>query len=538
MVNVDKVQVDKQTEDTTSTGTILFTEEGDTLTQTIFKIGECANESKITKAKETEMNSLQEFGVYTEVKDCGQSTISTRWVVTEKGEKVKARLVARGFEDYFETKRDSPTVTKPSLRILFCLCASYGWKIESLDITSAFLQSDKMDRDVYIKPPADFRKRGLIWKLIKPLYGLGESARLWYLTLKKHLLELGCEISKMDKSLFIYYENNKLQGLIVTHVDDMLYCGSGRFKQKIILCIFKIFKISRTYYGIFTYLGCDVHQKKDCITVDQNCYAKNIQSIAIEAHRRKEKEADLTSEEIKDYQGLLGKLLWISSQTRPDLSFDVLEHSTYTKSPKIKHAQSLNKVIKRIDGGLQMMCFRNLNIEKDNLYILFFSDASLGNLPDGKGSARGYLVFLTNGTVANLLAWSSKKIKRVVHSVFGAETFACIDGSAAAIYIRQLLSEILFKDPRKDVIPIIGVIDSNQLRENLTSSSQCQDKRLVLDIGELQETIQSGEINKIVWVRTQDMLADVLTKKGVCCDNLSSIIQSGYGDFEHFVRDC
>ena len=108
---------------------------------------------------------MSEFGVYQETKDTGQSHVSSRWVVTTKGEnneQFKARLVARGFEEICNIKKDSPTVTKVVIRLLFSLAASYNWTVDSLDVTSAFLQAKGTMRDVFVKPPRDIRKRGVI----------------------------------------------------------------------------------------------------------------------------------------------------------------------------------------------------------------------------------------------------------------------------------------------------------------------------------------------------------------------------------------
>ena len=61
-------------------------------------------------------------------------TISTRWVCTEKDGNVKARLVARGFEDEELKERvDSPTCSKSNLRLVVAIAASKEWRINSLD---------------------------------------------------------------------------------------------------------------------------------------------------------------------------------------------------------------------------------------------------------------------------------------------------------------------------------------------------------------------------------------------------------------------
>ena len=55
-------------------------------------------EEEIKNAKKTELQKWKDFDVYKEVEDEGQKAISVRWVFTE-GEGLRARLVARGYEE-------------------------------------------------------------------------------------------------------------------------------------------------------------------------------------------------------------------------------------------------------------------------------------------------------------------------------------------------------------------------------------------------------------------------------------------------------
>ena len=56
-------------------------------------------------AKRAEIKNLQDYETSVEVKDEGQTTVGSRWVITEKEQhdgqkqKCKARLVARGFQE-------------------------------------------------------------------------------------------------------------------------------------------------------------------------------------------------------------------------------------------------------------------------------------------------------------------------------------------------------------------------------------------------------------------------------------------------------
>ena len=97
-----------------------------------------------------EMDKWQEYDVYDEVENVGQKLISTRWVLSVKDGKTKARLVARGFEDNeFERRTDSPTCSKMNLRMIIAIAASKSWKINSLDIQSAYLQGKSVERDIF-----------------------------------------------------------------------------------------------------------------------------------------------------------------------------------------------------------------------------------------------------------------------------------------------------------------------------------------------------------------------------------------------------
>ena len=128
-----------------------------------------------------ELRKLKDFDVYDEVEDFGQPCISTKWVKTRKYDKMKARLVARGFEEPYYIKSNSPTVAKTTMRILLATATSNGWAVKSSDITPAFLPGKQIQRDLFIKPPPEAaQSNGALWKLKKTLYGLADAVRQFY----------------------------------------------------------------------------------------------------------------------------------------------------------------------------------------------------------------------------------------------------------------------------------------------------------------------------------------------------------------------
>ena len=141
--------------------------------------------------------------------------ISVTWNITDEGDKKKARLVARGFQEdpLQKTKTVSPTCRKESLRLLFTITASKKWTVKSIDISSAFLQGQQIERTVYLIPPREHKKKNVLWKLKKCVYGLSDAAKMWYETVKDKILEAKITKCPHDDALF-YYIDEELEGIM------------------------------------------------------------------------------------------------------------------------------------------------------------------------------------------------------------------------------------------------------------------------------------------------------------------------------------
>ena len=125
----------------------------------------------IFAAKLAEMENWKRNDVFERVQDCGQPTISVRWIITEKMKDgspvIKARLVARGFEENLSgSSTDSPTCSRDALRVSLAFIAAKRRKCFTVDIKAAFLQGRTIERNVFIRPPREFND-GQLWKLKK-----------------------------------------------------------------------------------------------------------------------------------------------------------------------------------------------------------------------------------------------------------------------------------------------------------------------------------------------------------------------------------
>ena len=96
-----------------------------------------------------EFKAMTDFELYEEV-DRGALTmqetraiIGSRWVLRWKGDEVRARFVARGFDERVEDKDllfASTPATTP-LRILLALALARNWSIYVGDISTAFMHA-------------------------------------------------------------------------------------------------------------------------------------------------------------------------------------------------------------------------------------------------------------------------------------------------------------------------------------------------------------------------------------------------------------
>ena len=106
-------------------------------------------------AKKVELWNLQEISAYEIVPDEGQHRISCRLVLWHKAEEIRARLTHRGFEEKENVASDSPIIDKCNVRLVFAICESKAWVLETSSVKSAFIQDHDLDRDIYIQLPVE-----------------------------------------------------------------------------------------------------------------------------------------------------------------------------------------------------------------------------------------------------------------------------------------------------------------------------------------------------------------------------------------------
>ena len=122
-------------------------------------------------------------------------------------------------------------------------------------------------------------------------------------------------------------------------------------------------------------------------------YVHQISSLQIAPERRDKNKLPIDEEERSKLRSLGGQLLWVSSQTRPDVAYGTCMATNSYASGTITELKQANKTVKTLKDSPLKVKFPGIKLDKASIVV--FSDASFANLPDGS-SQGGYLVFIAD----------------------------------------------------------------------------------------------------------------------------------------------
>ena len=201
------------------------------------------------------------------------------------------------------------------------------------------------------------------------------------------------------------------------------------------------------------------------------------------------------------------------NQVRPDLAFDSCALSNCITSDPDKALKATIKIVRKIKN-----VDLALNFPADlcllDCCIVTFCDASFKNLANF-GSQGGFVSFLVDRSGRySPISWQSRKIRRVVKSTIAAESLAALDAAEMTVFLSSVLKNIL----QKNTVDCHVVCDNRSLVDAVHSSTNLEDKFLLLDVCVIRDMIEKGTITGFHWVSSERQLADSLTKHGASND--------------------
>ena len=438
----------------------------------------------------------------------------------------KGRLVAQGFQEKEKPQSDSPMMLRESMKLFFSVAANEGFELRSIDIRAAFLQAKNLDHEVYLEPPKDVKKEGKIWKLRKPLYGLNDASRKFWLRVKKVFEDIG--MKRLDGDEAFYYKHDKerkLEGMISSHVDDFNLAGTKCFINDVTEKIKEALDVSKIEDSEFRFTGIDVRKVDGGIEISMEDYAKSLETIAI---REGSQDDPLTREELKVLRKYVGKLNWLAANTRPDLAIYALELAKKQKKATLKDLRNANRVLKKVSEKENRVVFGKI-AEMEDLCVIGISDASYSQ-EDNSVAGEMILLGSKNTNAAAPIYWKSGIIRKICMSPKAAETRVLMkivdDGTNMSKQLSILMN-------RK--VPLKIFTDLRPLLESIGSTSQIEEKALRQSIAFLKQSLEDGDVTQYSWIEGKEIVADVFTKQGSNKEALDEIVKKN--NFVHAQKE-
>ncbi len=424
----------------------------------------------VIAGKQKEMENIEFFEVKTDIleKDvpAGAVVRPTDWVMAQKGDEVRCRLV---YKDYADVKRDdlfSPTPTPTAVRIVLLYAAMHDLRVQVGDLSVAFMHAEPKEVR-YAKPPPDLKQPGVIWKLLKAMNGMRTASQDFerflseVLTTKMHLRR-----TKAEPTLY-FAEKDNLR--LVCHVDDPMACGSAgqldrlwkEMSQWVLIRVGGVFSetapvkyLGREYLRVETdgRRGFKVkHPKKyldSCTDVlgvtgckALTCPGDN--TVAVEAGRVGRELTPASRHEHSLFRSGVGKLQFILEE-RTDLAYPVKRLSQKLAAPMLADMDKLKKVLRYLEGTKEDWQYMTVNKDKskfsrgDKVYIDQYVDTDWAGDTETRKSTTSSFSFVD----AFLLHGGATTQSVIAQSTGEAEYYGMGTGSADAIFVQTLLTEI------------------------------------------------------------------------------------------------
>jgi hypothetical protein len=485
-------------------------------------VHEALSDPNWSRAIQEEMEALLKNNTWNLVSlPKGKKTVGCKWVFSLKYkvdgsiERYKARLVAKGYTqtygvDYQETF--SPVAKLNTVRVLLSIAANLDWPLHQFDVKNAFLHGD-LEEEVYMDVPPGYTVSSgdqTVCRLQRALYGLKQSPRAWFGRFSLAMKKYGFQQSNSDHTLFLKHNKGRVTALII-YVDDMIITGNDTEEiSKIQRQLGTEFEM-KNLGGLKYFLGIEVARSNEGIFISQRKYVldllsevgmldcKPVDTPTIQNHKFGENNDSVPTNK-EQYQRLVGKLIYLS-HTRPDIAYAVNVLSQYMQNPSEAHMDAVIRIIRYLkyapSRGLMFYKNNHLNVEG-------YTDADWAGSLSDRRSTSGYFTFVGG----NLVTWRSKKQKVVALSSAEAEFRGMSKGLCELLWLKRLLTEIGF-EPKTEMKLFCDNKAAIEISHNPVQHDRT--KHIEVDRHFIKQNLE-GKIIKFPFVRSEDQLADMLTK--------------------------
>ena len=440
-----------------------------------------------------------------------------------------------------------------SLRCALRKAAFENWEIGVTDVSTAFLLAPrKSSRLMVTKPPSVLLDAGLVdkddrWIVEAAVYGLDTSPADWQSYRDNALSSMrwwtsgwhfwivatpepnvwrvmgveGSEHEQVDA-----LEAGAPVGYALSYVDDFIVMGEKLAASSFLDRLSTMWRCSKPAWvdreSWLKFCGMQLRWSDQGLLLGQPDYAKEVVSRHPEAQPKPSPlpkldddlvEDDISPEDVRACQVVIGELLWLSTRTRPDLSFAV----AYLGSRVTKCPRRVLKLAEHTVGYLHATTDLALVYSppkekvddfgrRDSLSRLeVASDASFA--PGGGRGHQGLLAFWAGG----LVSWESKAQPFATLSTTESELLGYVDALSMGESVGAIVNVLELNALERDGSYILKGDNLSGLQLLQAPSGPWRTRHLRLRSHVLRERI-ANKLWSIEHVPGSELCADLLTK--------------------------
>lgn len=450
-----------------------------------------------------------------------------KWVFTYKFDKngwlqtCKARLVVRGDLQPLSAADSTyaATLAARSFRLMMAIMAYFDLECKQFDVAQAFLNASREGREpVVCELPEGFKKPGYAVELQKALYGLRDSPLLWYKEFSATLAELGLKPSAEEPCLFIAPESKVV---VVFYVDDILVFYHRDYEEAANRVIqgFKAKYEVHDQGDVEWFLGIRVIRdrparkvwlvhdqyiekvaKRYGLTGDKSFPPTPLPGVELVKYT-----GEASKQEVKQYQELVGSILYTAIMVRPDVAYAAAKLSQFLTNPAPEHLKAAKHTIRYL-YGTRFLSIAYGAEHQGAQHLVIASDASFADDVETRRSSQGYLFMLFGG----LINWRASRQETVTTSSTEAELLALAQTGKETLALQRML-----RDLRLELGEVWKIFCDNTqtIRLVVGESERIHTRLRHVDIHNLWLRQEYGRgAFEVAYLPTADMPADGLTK--------------------------
>ncbi|CAI7902277.1 unnamed protein product [Closterium sp. NIES-54] len=224
-----------------------------------------------------------------------------------------------------------------------------------------------MENETWTLTNLPLGRKALDCTLNKAIYGLKQAPRCWYARLVEALEALGFKVSRCDESLFMT-EGEEEKVFLLVYVDDILLFSPSMERIKEVQVKLKETFQYKALGPVGYYLGLHVerdevkgwlrlHQHKYLATMGEKYGLEEGRSVktplpsGFQLHLDKEEGEVLEYELQRWFQSMVGRLMYVSVNTRPNIAFSVSQLARVVSRPLQEHLDVAERLVRSRSAG-------------------------------------------------------------------------------------------------------------------------------------------------------------------------------------------